>query len=153
MRMTAAVKANPNNLRATCPAGARSGNRARSDAPGVRFFCGIDLSTKIQIRENKPDFSGWEGDLMIFERSQGAMNIGSLIEQKTRIAVLSRNNDRISTHFINKVMDVMGPLPQPARKSITFDRGFEFRAWRKLKSGIGSESWFCDPRPRPSEKR
>ena len=39
-----------------------------------------------------------------------------------------------------------GPLPQPARKSITFDRGFEFRAWRRLKSGIGSEAWFCDPK-------
>jgi len=42
-------------------------------------------------------------------------------------------------------MDVMEPLPQPARKSITFDRGFEFRAWRSLKTGIGTESWVCDP--------
>ncbi|GAA4228846.1 IS30 family transposase [Sagittula marina] len=39
-----------------------------------------------------------------------------------------------------------GPLPQPARKSITFDRGFEVRAWRRLKSGIGAEAWFCDPK-------
>lgn len=39
----------------------------------------------------------------------------------------------------------MEPLPLPALKSITFDRGFEFRAWRKLKPGIGTESWFCDP--------
>ena len=31
-------------------------------------------------------------------------------------------------------MDVMELLPQPARKSITFDRGFEFREWRKFKS-------------------
>ncbi|WP_425101343.1 IS30 family transposase [Tropicibacter sp. S64] len=90
-------------------------------------------------------FGEWEGDLMIFERSQGKMNVASLVERKTRFAVLFRNNDRSSTHFINKLMDVMEPLPQPARKSITFDRGFEFREWRKLKSGIGTESWFCDP--------
>ncbi|WP_254444038.1 hypothetical protein [Ruegeria sp. HKCCA4008] len=43
------------------------------------------------------------------------------------------------------MMGVMEPLPQPARRSITFDRGFEFRAGRKLKAGIGTESWFCDP--------
>ena len=90
-------------------------------------------------------FGDWEGDLMIFERANGTMNVASLIERKTRFAVLFRNNDRSSTHFMNKLMGVMEPLPQPARRSITFDRGFEFRAWRKLKSGIGTESWFCDP--------
>ena len=95
--------------------------------------------------KTRKTFGEWEGDLMIFERSQGTMNVASLVERKTRFAVLFRNNDRSSTHFINKLMDVMEPLPQPARQSITFDRGFEFREWRKLKSGIGTESWFCDP--------
>jgi IS30 family transposase len=95
--------------------------------------------------KTRETFGEWEGDLMIFERSQGTMNVASLVERKTRFAVLFRNNDRSSTHFINKLMDVMEPLPQPARKSITFDRGFEFRAWRNLKTGIGTESWFCDP--------
>ena len=90
-------------------------------------------------------FGDWEGDLMIFERAQGNMNVASLVERKTRFAVLFRNNDRSSNHFMRKLMDVMEPLPQPARKSITFDRGFEFREWRKLKSGIGTDSWFCDP--------
>ncbi len=95
--------------------------------------------------KTRETFGEWEGDLMIFERSQGTMNVASLVERKTRFAVLFRNNDRSSTHFVNKLMDVMEPLPQPARKSMTFDRGFEFRAWRKLESGIGTESWFCDP--------
>ncbi|MEM8694142.1 MAG: IS30 family transposase [Pseudomonadota bacterium] len=95
--------------------------------------------------KSRETFGEWEGDLMIFERSQGAMNVASLVERKTRFAVLFRNNDRSSTHFINKLMDVMDPLPQPARKSITFDRSFELREWRKLKSGIGTESRFCDP--------
>lgn len=95
--------------------------------------------------KSREAFGDWEGDLMIFERSQGKMNVASLVERKTRYAVLFRNNDRSSTHFMNKLMDVMEPLPQTARRSITFDRGFEFREWRKLKTGIGTESWFCDP--------
>lgn len=49
------------------------------------------------------------GDLIIFERSQGRMNVASLVERKTRFAVLFRNNDRSSTHFINKLMDVIEP--------------------------------------------
>lgn len=96
--------------------------------------------------KTRETFGEWEGDLMIFERSQGGtMNVASLVERKTLFAVLFLNNDRSSTHFVNKLMDVMEPLPQLARKSITFDRGLEFRAWRQLKSEIGTESWFCDP--------
>lgn len=90
-------------------------------------------------------FGDWEGDLMIFEKKTGKMNVASLVERKTRYAVLFRNNDRSSTHVMNKLMDLMEPLPQAARRSISFDRGFEFREWRKLQSGIGTESWFCDP--------
>ena len=93
----------------------------------------------------RDEFGDWEGDLMIFERSQGKMNVASLVERKTRYAVLFRNNDRSSAHVMNTLMDVMEALPQPARRSITFDRGFEFREWRKLRSGIGTDSWFCDP--------
>jgi IS30 family transposase len=77
---------------------------------------------------------------MIFEGAQGKINVASLVERKTRFAVLFRNNDRSTTHLMNKLMDVIEPLPQPARKSITFDRGIEFRNWRKLKPGIGTEA-------------
>ena len=82
---------------------------------------------------------------MIFECAQGKMNVASLIERKTRFAVLFRNNDRSTTHLMDKLMTVMETLPQTARKSITFDRGIEFRNWRKLEPGIGTEAWFCDP--------
>jgi len=95
--------------------------------------------------KTRETFGEWEGDLMIFERAQGKMNVASLVERKTRFAVLFRNNDRSSRHFMNKLMGVMEPLPQTARRSITFDRGFEFRDWRKLKPGIGTDAWFCDP--------
>lgn len=95
--------------------------------------------------KTRETFGEWEGGLMIFERAQGKMNVASLVERKTRFAVLFRNNDRSSRHFMNKLMDVMEPLPQTARRSITFDRGFEFRDWRRLKPGIGTEAWFCDP--------
>ncbi len=95
--------------------------------------------------KSRETFGDWEGDLMIFERAQGNANVASLVERKTRFAVLFRNNDRSTTHLMNRLMDVMAPLPQPARRSITFDRGIEFRNWRKLKPGIGTEAWFCDP--------
>lgn len=78
------------------------------------------------------------------ERELNRIEVLSQVTQG-RFAVLFRNNDRSSTHFTRKLMDVMEPLPKPARRSITFARGFEFREWRRLRSGIGTEAWFCDP--------
>lgn len=112
---------------------------------GLMFPPDRSIHLRPDHAKTRETFGEWEGDLMIFERAQGKMNVASLVERKTRFAVLFRNNDRSSTHLMRKLMDVMEPLPQSARRSITFDRGFEFREWRRLQSGIGTESWFCDP--------
>lgn len=95
--------------------------------------------------DTRETFGELEGDLMIFKRAQCKMNVASLLERKTRFAVLFRNNDRSTTHLMDWLMGVMEPLVRPARKSITFDRGIDFRNWRKLKLGIGTEAWFGDP--------
>lgn len=112
---------------------------------GVVFPPDRSIHERPDYVDTRETFGEWEGDLMIFERAQSKMNVASLVERKTRFAVLFRNNDRSTTHLMNRLMGVMEPLPQPARKSITFDSGIEFRNWRKLKPGIGTEAWFCDP--------
>ena len=54
-------------------------------------------------------FGEWEDDLMISERAQGKRSVASLIERKTRFAVLLRNNARSTAHLMNKRMVVMEP--------------------------------------------
>ena len=46
---------------------------------------------------------------------------------------------------MNRLIHEMSPLPAEARRSITFDRGLEFVAWRELEIGMGTKAWFCDP--------
>ena len=46
---------------------------------------------------------------------------------------------------MNRVITALSPLAQTARRSITFDRGFEFVSWRELDTGMGTKAWFCDP--------
>lgn len=119
--------------------------RRRRTPRGLVFPPDRSIHERPDYVKTRETFGKWEGDLMIFERAQDKANVASLVERKTRFAVLFRNNDRSTTHLMNQLMHVRDPLPQPARKSITFDRGIEFRNWRKLKSGIGTEAWFCDP--------
>lgn len=122
----------------------RKSRHART-ARGMMFPLERSIHNRPEHIKDRSAFEDWEGDLMIFRREHGKANVASLVERKTRYAVLFRNNDRSSTHFMAKLMNVMEPLPQTARKSITFDRGIEFSGWRKLEPGIGTEAWFCDP--------
>ncbi|WP_424934811.1 IS30 family transposase, partial [Amaricoccus macauensis] len=62
-----------------------------------------------------------------------------------RFAVLFKNNDRRSKPIMNQIITLLSPLPSPARRSITFDRGLEFVSWRDLEIGMGTVAWFCDP--------
>ncbi len=107
------------------------------------------LETSIHNRpdtiNDRSQFGNWEGDLMIFERAQGPANVATLVERKTRYTVLLRNNDRKSLPLMNRLINEMSPLPTEARRSITFDRGFEFTSWRELDKGMGTKAWFCDP--------
>lgn len=85
-------------------------------AKGQVFPPDCSIHQRPDYVKTRETFGEWEGDLMIFERSQGTMNVASLVERKTRFAVLFRNNDLSSTDFINKLMGVMEPLPQPVRR-------------------------------------
>lgn len=77
-------------------------------------------------------FGDWEGDLMIFRREHGLANVASLVERKTRYAIVFRNNDRSTRYLMDRLMTAIAALPQAARRSITFDRGIEFFGWRRL---------------------
>lgn len=94
---------------------------------------------------DRSQFGHWEGDLMIFRREHGETNIATIVERKSRFTLLLQNNDRKSGHVMNQMINVMAPLPRTARRSITFDRGFEFLSWRELDKGMGTKAWFCDP--------
>lgn len=94
---------------------------------------------------SRSEFGHWEADLMIFRKELGPANVATVVERKSRYVVLFRNNDRRSKPLMSRLIEVLAPLPQHARRSLTFDRGLEFVSWRELENGIGAKAWFCDP--------
>lgn len=93
----------------------------------------------------REDFGHWECDLMIFRKEHGSANVACMVERVSRYTVLWRNNDRRSGPLMNSLINLLAPLPQGARQSLTFDRGLEFVSWRELERGLGAQAWFCDP--------
>ncbi len=109
------------------------------------------ISLTARVRHTGPsastsaEFGHWECDLMMFCKEYGKVNVTSLVERVSRFAVVTRNEDRQSKPVMEAVIQGLAPLPADARRSITFDRGTEFSAWKHLKAGIGADAWFCDP--------
>lgn len=93
----------------------------------------------------REEFGHWETDLMIFQRSHGKANVATVVERKTRFVALYRNEDRRSRRVLGRLAGLLGPLPPSARRSVTFDRGLEFLAWREMTKATGIDVWFCDP--------
>ena len=85
-------------------------------------------------------FGHWECDLVMFRREHGSANVTSLVERRTRYALLFKNNDRRSKPLMDRPIDVFSPLLAAARQSMTFDRGLEFISWRELATGMGTDA-------------
>ena len=85
----------------------------------------------------------WEGDLI-----KGAANrsaVGTLVERTSRLVLLARMDalDAETTRCgFERVFD---NVPEPFRKSLTYDRGTEMARHAALTASTGIKVWFCDP--------
>ncbi|WP_343808681.1 IS30 family transposase, partial [Paenochrobactrum glaciei] len=102
---------------------------------GRRFPPELSILHRPDIVARRKQFGHWECDLIQFRNKFGKANVTSLVERVSRFTVLLRNNDRQSRPVMNGVISILQPLPQIARRSITFDRGTEFSEWAYLQAG------------------
>src|SRR4051812_37527452 len=101
--------------------GSRYGRRPRSAAiPRERWI--ENRPVEVQNRES---FGHWEADLLIFRKELGKANVPSLIERKSRFPFLLPNEDKRSAAVTAGIAAVPRPLPEDARRTVTFDRGTE----------------------------
>lgn len=86
----------------------------------------------------------WEGDLIVGKRSGSA--IGTLVERSTRFTILlhlpgRHTADEVAAAMIAQMRDLPGHL----RRSITWDRGVELAAYRRIQLALDTKLYFCDP--------
>src|SRR3954465_5475472 len=73
--------------------------------------------------EDRDSFGHWEADLLIFRKEVGKANVTSLVERKSRFTFLLPNEDKRPPVVLDRVADALRPLPEDARRTVTFDRG------------------------------
>jgi transposase, IS30 family len=91
------------------------------------------------------EFGHWETDLVVFIKAAATPTITTMVERKSRFALLRHNADKFTSTVITGIRDTLTNLPPHARKSATFDRGSEFAAHRYLHTSLAMQTYFCDP--------
>lgn len=80
---------------------------------------------------------------MSFQKN--SQHILVLRERKTMFTLSAPLPSKRAPSTAQKVIDLMEPLPQKARKTLTLDNGGEFAAHEKWRREIDLPSFFCDP--------
>jgi len=121
---------------------ARHGRKPR----GHRIPQGRGIACRPAEVAARTSFGHWEGDLLVFARDGGHTNVTTLLERRSRYVVLLPDPDRRPAGVAERIGAALGGLNAGLRRTVTFDRGFEFMGYPALDRRIGVTSYFCDPR-------
>ena len=85
----------------------------------------------------------WEGDLI-----KGAFNrsaVGTLVERSSRLVMLVRMENASAAAALEGFSRILNGLPEPMRKTLTYDQGKEMSEHKQLSETTGVAVFFADP--------
>lgn len=121
----------------------RRGRRARKGGSPA-----LHMRHRVPVSERPPEVATrtvaghWEADLMAFARY--GQNILMLHERTSRALIGSTLSSKHAQPVAQAIGAALGTLPEPLRRTVTFDNGTEFARHYELNT-IGIKTFFCDP--------
>lgn len=103
----------------------------------------ISISERPPEAEDRAVPGHWEGDLLAGNKRS---NIVTLVERKSRFAMLIRLRDRDSETVANALIKRARHLPKHLMRSLTWDRGLEMAKHQSFTIATDVQVYFCDPR-------
>jgi transposase, IS30 family len=121
----------------------KRGFRGRRGGSPARFIDGrISVAERPSHVANRKTAGHWEADLMLFAKYGQA--VLALHERRSRIILATRPPNKAADRVVRHLYGLFAALPQPLRRSVTFDNGTEFARHRAL-HGLAINTYFCDP--------
>ncbi len=103
----------------------------------------VSISERPPQVEDRAVPGHWEGDLLAGNKQS---NIVTLVERKSRFAMLIRLRARDSESVVNALIRRVRHLPNGLMRSLTWDRGLEMANHRHFTIATDVQVYFCDPR-------
>lgn len=108
--------------------------RSKTNIPNRR-----SIHERPESINNRSEVGHYEGDLM-FQQGNRSQNILSVVERKSRMIILKKNQSKHSDVVMKSFKDIQFNSKYPIN-SVTFDNGSEFANHSEL----GINTYFCDP--------
>lgn len=121
----------------------KRGRRAsKGGSPALHMLHRVPLTQRpSEVAERKVP-GHWEADLMAF--SKYGQNLLVLVERTSRALLAIRLASKQAEPLARTLATILGSLPPPLRRTITFDNGTEFARHYDL-APLGIATYFCDP--------
>jgi IS30 family transposase len=106
------------------------------------------IKDAVSIAERPPEVEDravpghWEGDLIA---GSGNTHIATLVERQSRFTMLIKVGARDTQTVVTALAQQIQTLPDALRQSLTWDRGSELAAHKRLSMETNMEIYFCDP--------
>lgn len=88
-------------------------------------------------------FGHWEGDTIEFRGTKEKV-VTTLVERKSRMVLLIKNNRKYSREVMEKIKEKFASLPEKMCRTITFDQGVEFADYRQLEQENKRKIYYCE---------
>lgn len=116
---------------------------SRGGSPALLIAGRIPIAERPSQAADRITPGHWEADLMLFAKYRQA--ILALHERSSRILLAAKPDGKAASPIAALITQLLGPLPQSLRRTITFDNGTEFARHLDLHRTLNIETFFCDP--------
>lgn len=116
--------------------------RKRAENAG-RLRGAVSIQGRPQVVDLRRRFGDWEGDTIVGRDRRGGLV--SLVERKSGYTLLRRVADLCADTVREALECKLAPLPDPLRRTATFDNGKEFAEHERLAAAVGMKMYFADP--------
>lgn len=103
----------------------------------------VDVAGRPKVVAERRRFGDWEGDTVVGHHHQGG--VVTLVERKSRLTLVAKVRDLKARTVRYAIKQKLQAVPQPWRKTMTFDNGKEFAEHGRLREQLTLAIYFAKP--------
>ena len=107
----------------------------------VRIPDRVSIHERPQAVKKRKQFGHWEGDNVVYDRHRSALSTS--VERKTRKVIITKPRNLTAEEKSRILIKRLRPLPEQARRTMTYDNGKEATRHEAVTGAIGMKFYFA----------